>query len=191
MKIVFPESVERELAQQQSLHTEKNTVQPFPQVQEQQELSQSQLKARNQAIQNTTSSLYTPQSPLTPEYRSKSPEIEERLQRIQKRFAALKEKEEARNAYIQRQAWLKYHNLSKPTIGDFKRPITTFFLFASAVYMTLQFTWYTVERESYVEKMEMEQSKLVDSLNTALLNQKDVVQQYQASNNNKKWWKFL
>ena len=206
MKIVFPESVERELAQQQqqgqkdgSQTTTTTTTQPGGQPgqqihpeggQQKQELSEAQLKARNAAIQNTTSSLYQPESPLAPEHRSKSSEIEERLKRINQRFAALKMKEESRHAELQRQAWIKYSHLAKPTLSDFKRPITSFFLLASAVYMTAQYSWFALERENHVEQLEHTQSELVDNLNNALLRQQSVIQQYNDSLNSRKWWKF-
>lgn len=203
MKIVFPESVERELAEQQQQKQQSpdknsastsNTTTPQSGQQEgeqqKQELSQVQLKARNAAIQNTTSSLYEPESPLAPEYRSKSTEIKERLERINKRFAALKAKEELRSAELQRQAWLRYSHLAKPTLSDFKRPITSFFLLASAVYMTAQYSWFALEREQYVATMEDAQAKLVDSLNDALVSQQMVLEQYDDSSKSRKWWRF-
>lgn len=195
VKIVFPDIVERELAQQQSqqqvVHKTDNASTQTEKSPENQ-LSEAQIKARQQAINNTTSKLYQPEFPLTPKYRSKSKEIEERLASIQKRFHALKAKEDARNAELQRQAWLKFHSLSKPTLKDFKRPLTSFFLLASGVYISLQYTWYALERENFVDRKQAEQEILVNSLNEALLNQQIVIDQYNngSSSGYRKWWKF-
>ena len=112
------------------------------------------------------------------------------MKRINQRFAALKMKEESRHAELQRQAWIKYSHLAKPTLSDFKRPITSFFLLASAVYMTAQYSWFALERENHVEQLEHTQSELVDNLNNALLRQQSVIQQYNDSLNSRKWWKF-
>ncbi|KAG0690636.1 hypothetical protein C6P40_002135 [Pichia californica] len=217
VKIVFPEEVERELAlqaqqvktnpsyptippnglsNQASINshiqkpTEASQIQIQNEIQQPSKLSKIQLKAREDAIQKISSRLYTPESPLTDEYRSKSGEIEERLKRINERFQKLKLKEDAKTADLQRQAWLKYNHLAKPTISDFKRPITTFLLFASAVYMTMQYTWFALERENYVEHLEQKEAKLVTELNTALLNQQDILNQYNNPLNKKKWYKF-
>lgn len=186
MKIVFPESVEKELAAQKEniSKTGNQPVQP-PQPTE---LSPAQIEVLNRRIQNTSSTLYTPVSPLAPEYRSKSAEIEERLQRIQQRFAALKVKEEARTAELQRQAWLKYNHLSKPTIQDFKRPLTSFFLLASGIYMTIQYSWHVLENENFVDNMESKQAKLVGELNAALINQSKVLEEYNLEKSSKKWY---
>lgn len=207
VKIVFPEELEKELIKeiQQSKNNaqqDKSTSIPpnntpstssnqINEIQEPPKLSKAQLKAREEAIKNISSKLYTPESPFKEEYQSKRPEIEERLKRINERFERLKLKEEAKNAELQRQAWLKYNHLTKPTISDFKRPITSFLLLASAIYMTMQYTWFALERENHIEDLENKQSQLVDNLNTALLNQQVIINQYNnPSNNNKSWWKF-
>lgn len=196
MKFEFPESVERELAQQKDpktvvrqVETEKSPV--LEDLIEKLETPQTeeQIRARQRAIEQTTSKLYKPQSPLTPEYRSRSGEIEERLKAIQKRFDSIKQKEEAKVAELQRQAWLKYHHLNKPTIQDFKRPLTSFFLLASATYISLQFAWYALEREQYIEQKQQQQDQLVDQLNLALENQQSVIDQFNTSSR-KGWWKF-
>lgn len=198
MKIVFPESVERELAQQAATKTTDGSANvqtalndAIPQAEQKiVELSEAELQAREREIQKITSKLYQPESPLAPEYRSKSAEIEERLERIQKRFEALREKEAARNEQLGREAWLKYNHLSKPTISDFKRPLTSFFLLASAIYMTMQYSWYALEREDYIEKKEEQQSRLVDELNSAFKDQAVVLDEYNNMRAAKKWWKF-
>jgi hypothetical protein len=199
MKFVFPESVEKELAQQsnqestESINLSQQTKQQTQlnnefKSSEPIELTPAQIEARNKQIQNITSKLYTPESPMQPEYRSNSEEIEKRLQRIQQRFQILKEKEEARNAQLQRQAWLRYSHLSKPTMADFKRPLTSFFLFASAIYMTMQYSWYALERENYIENMEIKQSNLINQLNDAFNQQSNIINDFDSKINNKKWW---
>lgn len=190
MKIVFPESVEKELEQQKEQQQKSGVDPKGTQVSQPTELTPAQIEELNRRIQSTTSSLYTPKSPLAPEYKSKSAEIEERLKRIQERFAAVKIKEEARNAEIRRQAWLKYSHLTKPTIQDFKRPITTFFLFASAIYMTMQYSWHLLENEDYIDNMESHQKQLVKELNLAFANQAEVIKEYSEETSSKKWWKL-
>lgn len=190
MKIVFPESVEKELEEHRKKQEAtgvdpKATVQPPHPA----ELKPAEIEELNRKIQGTTSKLYTPQSPLAPEYRSKSAEIEERLKRIQERFAAVKIQEEARNTELRRQAWLRYSHLTKPTFQDFKRPLTTFFLFASAIYMTMQYSWHLLENEDHVENMESRQDQLVKELNLAFANQSSVLNDYNNEASNKKWWK--
>lgn len=190
MKIVFPDSVEKELQQQKQQPQNSGVVPKETQVSQPTQLSPKEVEELNRRIQNTTSKLYTPKSPLAPEFKSRSAEIEERLKRIQERFAAVKIKEEARNAEIRRQAWLKYSHLTKPTIQDFKRPITTFFLFASAVYMTMQYSWHLLENEDFVENMESHQKQLVKELNLAFANQAEVMSRYEDQNTGSKWWKL-
>ncbi|TID29922.1 hypothetical protein CANINC_001433 [Pichia inconspicua] len=190
MKIVFPDSVEKELQQQKQQPQNSGVVPKETQVSQPTQLSPKEVEELNRRIQNTTSKLYTPKSPLAPEFKSRSAEIEERLKRIQERFAAVKIKEEARNAEIRRQAWLKYSHLTKPTIQDFKRPITTFFLFASAVYMTMQYSWHLLENEDFVENMESHQKQLVKELNLAFANQAEVMKNYEDQNTAGKWWKL-
>lgn len=153
-------------------------------------MTPKELEHQQRKIENISSKLYTPQSPLTPEFRSKSSEIEERLQRIKTRFDSIKKKEEARIAQIQREAWLRYSHTSKPTLQDFKRPLTSFFLFASAIYITLQFSWYALEREKYIEEMENKQDKIVNELNEALREQKQILDQYNSMGGARKWWKL-
>lgn len=207
VKIVFPEELEKELLKEIEQGKNKSdklstTIPPnstqspssnqINEIQEPPKLSKAQLKARQEAIKNISSKLYTPESPFKEEYQSKRSEIEERLKRINERFQKLQVKEEAKNAELKRQAWLKYNHLTKPTISDFKRPITSFFLLASAIYMTMQYTWFALERENHIEDLENKQSQLVDNLNAAFLNQQVIINQYNNSsnNNNKSWWKF-
>lgn len=209
VKIVFPDDVEKELAaQQQQQQQKQHTQQSQPsqpaspptslsgntttlgEIQEPPKLTKAQLKEREVEIQKISSKLYTPESPLKEEYRSKSTEIEERLKRINERFAKLKLKEDAKNAELQRQAWLKYNHLAKPTLQDFKRPITSFLLFASAIYMTMQYSWFALERESYISQMQQKETELVNELNIALLEQQNVLTQYNESLKSKRWWKF-
>lgn len=204
MKFVFPESVERELAEQvkkanqnvkPTSNSEMTSNTPITAESIESKLStlsneQMLQKQRDyeKKVQQVTSKLYTPQSPLTPEYRSKSAEIDERLQRIQKRFDSLKAKEEAKIKQLQREAWLKYSYLSKPTLSDFKRPLTSFFLCASAVYMTMQYAWYAMEYDEYVHDKETQQNELVARLNQNLKDQQNVINDYENSSKKSKWW---
>lgn len=201
MKFNFPESVEKELAQQAKQEQQRTNgkitfsqhtlpVQQEDKTNVTQKMTPKELEHQQRKIENISSKLYTPQSPLTPEFRSKSSEIEERLQRIKTRFDSIKKKEEARIAQIQREAWLRYSHTSKPTLQDFKRPLTSFFLFASAIYITLQFSWYALEREKYIEEMENKQDKIVNQLNEALREQKQILDQYNSMGGARKWWKL-
>lgn len=56
--------------------------------------------------------------------------------------------------------------------------------------MTAQYSWFALEREQYVAKMEDAQAKLVDSLNDALVSQQMVLEQYDDSSKSRKWWRF-
>lgn len=193
MKFVFPDSVEKELAEQTKLQQKEheNTVKSEPTSETTPvELTPAQIKARDAQIQKITSKLYTPQSPFQPEYRSRSAEIEERLQRIQKRFEILKQKEAAKNLQLQKEAWLRYNHLAKPTLSDFKRPLTSFFLLASAIYMTMEYTWYVLERGDYVENQENKQTIMVRQLNDAFERQSQVLTEFETISKNKKWWKL-
>ncbi len=206
-KFEFPESVEKELAAQlaktpdvrNNEASNSTTTSSAKQIAEQISSSsgvevetakptKAEIEARNRAIEQISSKLYTPKSPLTPEYRSRSVEIEERLQRIQKRFEALKIKEEARSAQLQREAWLRYSHLAKPTIADFKRPLTSFFMLASAAYLSMQYAWYAMERENYVERKELEQEQMVSQLNQAFFTQQTVLEEYQHPQKTRKWY---
>ncbi|ODV84834.1 hypothetical protein CANARDRAFT_208151 [[Candida] arabinofermentans NRRL YB-2248] len=108
------------------------------------ELTEEQLAA----IQNLTSTLYQPVNPFSEP--SKASEIEAKIQSIQERLLKQQKIEEERYAELVAQQ----HELLKPTLSDFKRPLTSFFLLGSAVYLLIQYTWSYLEGEEHLIELD-------------------------------------
>ncbi|KAH3663310.1 hypothetical protein OGAPHI_005300 [Ogataea philodendri] len=104
--------------------------------------------AELEAIANIQSSLYQPKNPfLEP---SKADLIQKKIDAIADKLERHKQIEEAKY----RELLKEQEKAAKPNIGDFRRPIASFLLLGSAVYLLLQYLWHTLEAEEHVISME-------------------------------------
>ncbi|GMF05589.1 hypothetical protein B5S28_g884 [[Candida] boidinii] len=97
-----------------------------------------------------TSSLYTPQNPFLVE--SKRHLIEEKIKQIEERIKVQEEKERQKLILLEQEE----EKLYQPKLGDFKRPMATTFLIASAVYLLIQYSWWLLKDEEYIMEKEAE-----------------------------------
>lgn len=130
---------------------------------------------------NVTSSLYQPKN--VDDIPTKSSEISSHLERIKKKLARVEELERKRNETHMRRQWEQYEMKRTTSLAEYKRPLTTVFLIASGVYISLHAVWWFLEREKRVDELTREQRRLVGELDTKLQIQNKVV-----INETKKSW---
>ncbi|KAG7925362.1 hypothetical protein KL925_004377 [Ogataea polymorpha] len=129
-----------------------------PRNAEESPLSPSELEA----INNIQSSLYQPSDPfLEP---SKADLIQQKIDAISQKLERQKQLEQARyQKLIQEQ-----EQALRPTLGDYKRPITSFLLLGSGVYLLLQYAWTYLEGEEHIIAMEHKTREYEKEIQTLL-----------------------
>lgn len=146
---------------------------------------------------NVTSSLYQPQIDLT-KYQSKSPEITSQLERIKTKLARVEKLERERGEALMRKKWEQYEMKRVASISEFKRPLTSAFLLASGVYVSLHAFWIYLEREKMIATQTQTQLALVQQLDDGLRQlheqgpQESLLRSSSSSINSNKgrWWLF-
>lgn len=118
-----------------------------------------------------TSSLYTPQNPFLIE--SKRHLIEEKIKQIEERIKVQEEKERQKLILLEQEE----EKLYQPKLGDFKRPMATTFLIASAVYLLIQYSWWLLKDEEYIIEKEAEIREKERIIQMLLNQQADIVEE--------------
>ncbi|GMG55605.1 unnamed protein product [Ambrosiozyma monospora] len=139
-------------------------------------------------IEQITSKLYQPTNPLNEP--SKSALIEAKLKSIEMKLAQQQQRDEFR---LQKML-IDQQKILKPTLSDFKRPLTSMFLLASCVYLTLQFLWWHLITEEHIESMEIKtrayERVIQDLLNEQMKIVKDDGGFGEIQTKKKRWWLF-
>ncbi|KAG7705335.1 hypothetical protein KL930_003904 [Ogataea haglerorum] len=135
----------------------KNPAEP-PSDAEESPLSPAELEA----INNIQSSLYQPSDPfLEP---SKADLIQQKIDAISQKLERQKQLEQAKyQKLIEEQ-----EQALRPTLGDYKRPITSFLLLGSGVYLLLQYAWTCLEGEEHIIAMEQRTREYEKEIQTLL-----------------------
>lgn len=103
-------------------------------------------------------------------------EIASHLDRIKQKLARVERLERERSEAHMRKQWEQYELRRGANLSDFKRPLTTALLTASAVYVSCHALWWYLEREKRVEELAREQAALAAELQDALQRQAEDVQ---------------
>ncbi|ESW98206.1 hypothetical protein KL918_004051 [Ogataea parapolymorpha] len=118
--------------------------------------------AELEAINNIQSSLYQPSDPfLEP---SKADLIQQKIDAISQKLERQKQLEQAKyQKLIEEQ-----EQALRPTLSDYKRPITSFLLLGSGVYLLLQYAWTYLEGEEHIIAMEQKTREYEKEIQTLL-----------------------
>ncbi|GME83534.1 unnamed protein product [Ambrosiozyma monospora] len=139
-------------------------------------------------IEQITSKLYQPTNPLNEP--SKSALIEEKIKSIELKLAQQQQRDEIR---LQKML-IDQQKILKPTLSDFKRPLTSMFLLASCVYLTLQFLWWHLITEEHIESMEIKTRAYERVIQDLLNEQKKIIESNgefgEIQTKKKRWWLF-